>query len=61
VKQWVDSAAANHVWLIMEFHGIETSGDQYSMTPTLFNQVVDYVKQKGIPVVTVSQGAASLQ
>jgi hypothetical protein len=46
---------------IMEFHGIETSGDQYSMTPTLFNQVVDYVKQKGIPVVTVSQGAASLQ
>jgi peptidoglycan/xylan/chitin deacetylase (PgdA/CDA1 family) len=61
VKQWVDSAAANHVWLIMEFHGIETSGDQYSMTPTLFNQVVDYVKQKGIPVVTVSQGAVSLQ
>lgn len=60
VKQWVDSAAANHTWLIMEFHGIETSGDQYSMTPTVFNQVVDYVKQKGIPVVTVSQGAAAL-
>lgn len=61
VKQWVDNAAANHVWLIMSFHGIETTGDQYSMTPTVFNQVVDYVKQKGIPVVTISQGAQSLQ
>lgn len=60
VKQWVDSAAANHTWLIMEFHGIENTGDQYSMTPALFNQVVDYVQQKGIPVVTISQGAAAL-
>ncbi len=60
VRSWVDAAAANHTWVILEFHGIENSGDQYSMTPTLFAQVVSYVKQKGIPVVTIAEGVADL-
>lgn len=60
VRSWVDAAAANHTWLILEFHGIEHTGDRYSMTPELFAQVVAYVKQKGIPVVSVAQGSADL-
>jgi peptidoglycan/xylan/chitin deacetylase (PgdA/CDA1 family) len=60
VEARVDAARTNHTWLILELHGIDTSGTTYSMTPTLFNQVVDYIKQKGIPVVTISQGAQSI-
>jgi len=60
VEGWVNTAKANHEWLILEFHGIDTSGTQYSMTPTVFNQVVDYVKQSGIPVVNISQGVQDI-
>lgn len=61
VKQQVDAAIAEKSWLILTFHRIDTSGDQYSISPTLFNQIVDYVAQKNIPVVTVSQGVADMQ
>jgi peptidoglycan/xylan/chitin deacetylase (PgdA/CDA1 family) len=60
MKQWVDDAFANKQWLILELHRVDTSGDQYSITPDNFSQLVDYVSQKKIPVVTISQGTASL-
>ncbi len=61
IKGWVDEAAANKKWLIMTFHEVNTSGHLYAITPTLFSQAVDYIQQKGIPVVTVDQGVQSLK
>ncbi len=60
VQAWVDTAAANHQWLILTFHNVKTGGDVYDITPALFQNIVTYVKQKGIPVVTVSQGMQSM-
>ena len=36
VKAWIDDAAANKKWLILNSHRIDTSADQYSITPTNF-------------------------
>lgn len=56
VKSWVSTAKANKQWLILTFHLVDTSGDQYSVTPPLFNQIANYVAGQNIPVVTVSEG-----
>jgi len=57
----VDTAAANHSWVILVFHDIETkTSDTYACLPTLLQGIVNYVKQKGIPVVTNDQGRAQL-
>ena len=61
VKQWIDQAVAKKEWLIFAFHRIDTSGDTYSTTPSDFNQIVDYLKQKNVQVVTMSQGYQALQ
>lgn len=59
-KQWIDNAITNKEWLILSFHQIDTSGNQYSISPTIFNQTVDYLKQKNIQVVTIQDGIKSL-
>lgn len=60
VKVAIDQADANNEWLILMFHEVNTGGRTYAITPAKFNEIVDYVKAKGVPVVTVSQGAVSL-
>ena len=60
MRGWVDAAAANRGWLIMTFHGIDTSGQLYNCTPAAFQDIVDYVRSRGLPVVTVTQGMDSL-
>lgn len=59
-QQWIDSAVTNKRWLIIAIHKVDTSGDLYSITPTMFNQIVDYLVQKQIPVITISQGIQSM-
>ncbi len=60
IEQDIQNAVDSHRWMILTFHRIDNSGDQYSTTPANFRAVVDYVKSHGIRTVTVSQGAASL-
>ena len=60
IKQQIDQALANQQWLVLTFHRVDDSGEQYSVTPATFNQIVDYLVQKNVSVVTVSQGAQAL-
>ncbi len=60
IKSYVDEALRDKKWLIFEIHEINDSGNLYSTTPDIFNQMVDYVKQKQIPVVTVDEGVQSI-
>lgn len=62
VRQWVDTAAQTHTWLILTFHAViaDTSNNKYSTTPGELQDIVNYVKQKSLPVVTVSQGMQSM-
>ena len=61
VKQAIDAAQANQEWLILVFHQIGTGSDRYTISATLFNQIVDYLVQVNIPVIPVSQGIPSMR
>jgi peptidoglycan/xylan/chitin deacetylase (PgdA/CDA1 family) len=56
MKSLIDDAVRTKTWVILTFHIIDTSGTQFSQTPTTLQAVVDYLKQNNVPVVTVSQG-----
>ncbi|HVS79992.1 MAG TPA: polysaccharide deacetylase family protein [Candidatus Paceibacterota bacterium] len=58
VKDWIDEAEAAHTWLIFEIHEVvpDTTGDQYATTPELLQEIVDYIKQSGIKVVSTKEG-----
>ena len=55
-EQWIDTAQATKTWVIITFHKVDNSGDMYSVTPDLFNKIVDYVVSKNIKTTTVSDG-----
>jgi len=61
IEAQIQDAVQSHKWLVMTFHRIDDSGDQYSITPANFQEVVNYVSSHNIPVITVSEGAALLQ
>jgi peptidoglycan/xylan/chitin deacetylase (PgdA/CDA1 family) len=55
VKGYIDTALAEKTWVVLLFHEVNTSGRQYSVTPALFEQIVDYLEQKGVTPVTMSE------
>jgi peptidoglycan/xylan/chitin deacetylase (PgdA/CDA1 family) len=56
VKAAIDQATAQKKWLIIVFHRIDENGSVQSTRHEMLQQIVDYVKQKNIPVVTNEQG-----
>lgn len=56
MKSWIDEAIDQKGWLILSFHEINNLGTQYSTPPADLAAVVDYLKKKGIKVVTVAEG-----
>lgn len=61
VKHWIDNAVANKQWLILALHRIDYDGEFYGTTPEIFQEIVDYLKQKQVPVITMSEGAAAIK
>lgn len=61
IKKWIDEAQTQKKWLILTFHEVNDSGAQYSITPSNFGEIVDYIISKKIPVVTATEGALSVQ
>lgn len=60
-KIWIDDAIAKKEWLVLNFHEVNNSGLSTSVTPATFNQVVDYIVSKNIPIITISEGAEYLK
>lgn len=56
VDSWIDTARSQNKWLILNFHGIDRSGDKWSITPEMFDRVIDKVSDSGIAVVNISGG-----
>lgn len=55
VKGWIDEAHAAHTWLIIVFHRVDDSKTQYSITPAVFEEIVDYLLSSSVRVLTVTQ------
>lgn len=60
-KAWIDEAVSKRLWLILTIHEVGSTCGQYCVSTSTFNGIVDYLKTKNVPVVTVSQGLQSLQ
>jgi peptidoglycan/xylan/chitin deacetylase (PgdA/CDA1 family) len=59
-KQWIDDAVANKQWLILSIHDIRTScTERYCVSTAVYNQIVDYLADNDIPVVTVEEAFES--
>ena len=61
IKAQIDAAKANKQWYVLCIHEVKTGGDQYTMTPARFQEIVNYIKQTGVKVVTVGEGRALMQ
>lgn len=61
VQGWINEAISKKLWLVITIHEVNTTCNAYCVSPTMFNQIVDYLKSKNVPVVTVSQGLQSLK
>ena len=61
VKSNIDKALSEKKWVILLFHEVNTSGHRYSVTPALLQQIVDYLKQKGIVPISNEQGLAKMK
>lgn len=52
VQAWVKQAQQENTWLVLLYHVITTSPDQYDTTPALFDQQLKVIKDSGITVLT---------
>jgi peptidoglycan/xylan/chitin deacetylase (PgdA/CDA1 family) len=60
VKAWIDDALLNKQWLILYFHNVDNSGEQYSTTPANLQAIVNYLTENSVKVVTNSDGVQIL-
>ncbi len=56
LKAQILAAKANRSWYILCLHEVKLNGDDLSMTPARFQELVDFVRLSGVRVVTIEQG-----
>jgi len=61
VKHWIDGAVQQKTWLILLFHRIDEDDEPTSSRHELLQQIVDYLVQQKIPVITLQEGIKILQ
>jgi peptidoglycan/xylan/chitin deacetylase (PgdA/CDA1 family) len=62
INSFIDQAKADKRWLIIELHDVKSlGGDEYTITPTKLQTVVNYIKSTGIKAVTLQDGMALMQ
>ena len=58
VTSQVDLAIARKQWLILTVHEVDVGGDLYFTTPTRLQDIVNYIRQRGVRIVTIAEGRA---
>ncbi|MBI4426052.1 MAG: polysaccharide deacetylase family protein [Candidatus Kerfeldbacteria bacterium] len=56
LKSWIDDAVREKRWLIITFHDVQKKPRRYGTTPNVLEEILKYLKQKRVRVVTNSQG-----
>ena len=60
VQHMIDAADTPGNWVILVFHRIDEDGNSISIRHELFTDIVDYISQKHLPVVTMQEGLRAL-
>lgn len=58
IKAYIDQAITNKTWLVLEFHDTVSAekGLNEAISPQLLSQILSYIKETNIHVVTMKQG-----
>lgn len=56
IKREVDAALDQKVWLILLFHKVEDSDEQYNIRPDVFKTLVEYLVSRRVKMVTTYEG-----
>ena len=60
VKNKIDYIIANNYWISINFHDIVTSDRKYDISPNVFHEIIQYIKEKrdagNLLVITPSEG-----
>lgn len=60
VGAWVNSAKENNTWLVLVYHQVDSSGDQFSTTPAQLNLHLQKIQQSGLTVKTTNDALAEI-
>ena len=60
VQGWIDTAERTGTWLVLTFHQVDHSGNEFGTTPEIFQQIVNMVTASELTPVTITEGAAQL-
>ena len=60
VQQWVQTAIDDHSWLVLEYHGVDNSGSQYSSTPADLTTECQFIHQSGIACKTMEKAVREI-
>ncbi len=55
LASWLETAKTNKVWLILVYHQVDGSTNNYSRSPQQFSQDLNQIKTSGLETVTVDQ------
>ena len=58
IKSWIDKATQDKLWLIINFHRIDNSGNSYTYSPEKLQEIVNYLVTKNVRVVTLREGVS---
>jgi hypothetical protein len=61
IRTWLEKAAKEKTWVILMFHQIDESNNEWSMTPAMFQQTLTIIQEIDIPVVTASEALSITQ
>lgn len=60
IQDWIDTAKANKVWLVLVFHRIVPNPDQYDAMPQTLQGTVNYLQQQGVSVIPMREGVLKI-
>jgi peptidoglycan/xylan/chitin deacetylase (PgdA/CDA1 family) len=60
VSQWISDAVASNAWLVFMFHDVSTTPTATGTTPTVFDQMMNTIKNSGVTVKTMKDAAAEV-
>ena len=58
---WLDTARSQNAWLVVMYHQVDTSGSEYSVTPSMLSSQLQALQNSGLIVKTVNEALSELR
>lgn len=61
IKQWIDIAERDKTWLVLVFHQVIDNPGTYDTSPSVLQDIVNYLKTKNASVITTREGLQKMK